>query len=262
MEGWTLARIAKDVKCCISTVQYTTKRFKELKTFENRHGRGRPVLLNEKESRALKIHCLRNRTKPLSLLTAEINLTRSVKVSISTVRRSLKKWGLFGRVAATKPLLRKANIKKRLAWTREHKNWTLAQWYRVLFTDETKSEIFGNNRRAYVRSRTGERYLNTCLKPSIKHGGGSVLAWGAISAQGVSPLKRIIGTMDKKYYHNILQRHAIPAGLKLIGENFVFQEDNDPKHASAYCRNYLALKEKQGTSTEIFSFKFLLRSIL
>ena len=28
------------------------------------------------------------------------------------------------------------------------------------------------------------------------------------------------------------------------GKNFVFQEDNDPKHASAYCRDYLAKKEK------------------
>ncbi len=52
--------------------------------------------------------------------------------------------------------------------------------------------------------------------------------------------------MDKKYYHNILQRHATPAGTRLIGKNFVFQEYNDPKHASAYCRDYLAKKEKLG----------------
>ena len=224
----------------------TIKRFKELKSFENRYGRGRKSLLSERDLRVLKINCLRNRQKPLGLLTAELNLTRNEKISPSTVRRSLKKFELIGRVAAAKPLLRKANIKKRLAWAREHQLWTLDQWYRVLFTDETKSEIFGNNRRLFVRRRPGERYLNACLKPTVKHGGGSILAWGAISAHGVSPLKRIIGIMDKKYYHNILQRYAIPAGLKLIGNNFVFQEDNDPKHSSAYCRNYLTSKESKG----------------
>jgi hypothetical protein len=99
-----------------------------------------------------------------------------------------------------------------------------------------------------VRRRKGERFLKECLKPAIKHGGGSVIAWGAISPYGVWPLKKIDGKMDKKYYHKILQRHAIPAGTRLIGKNFVFQEHNDPKHASTYCRDYLAKKEELGIS--------------
>ncbi len=222
------------------------KRFKETKSFENRRGRGRKPILTKKDVEYVKINSLRDRRKTLNLLTAEFNLTKPFKVSISTIRRSLKSQGLIGRVAAAKPLLRKANIKKRLVWARQHKDWSLNDWYQVLFTDETKSECFGNNRRLYVRRRSGERFLKECLKPTIKHGGGSVLAWGAISANGVWPLKRIEGKMDKKYYHNILQRHAIPAGTALIGNNFVFQEDNDPKHASKYCRDYLAKKEKLG----------------
>ena len=32
----------------------------------------------------------------------------------------------------------------------------------------------------------------------------------------------------------------------LIGNNFVFQDDNDPKHASNYCQNYLRRKEAAG----------------
>lgn len=52
--------------------------------------------------------------------------------------------------------------------------------------------------------------------------------------------------MDKKVYHNILVRHAVPSGHRLIGNNFVFQDDNDPKHASNYCRNYLRRKEGAG----------------
>lgn len=244
--GWTLSRIANTVGCSVSTVHNTVERFKELNNFDNRSGRGRKKLLTVKNVEYVKICSLRDRRKTLSLLTAEFNLKNVVKVSMATIRRSLRSRGLIGRVAAAKPLLRKPNIKKRLLWAREHKDWGLEEWHKVLFTDETKSECFGNNRRVYVRRRKGERFLKECLKPTIKHGGGSIMAWGEISAHGVWPLKKIEGKMDKKYYHNILQRHAIPAGTALIGKNFVFQEDNDPKHASAYCRDYLAKKEKLG----------------
>jgi hypothetical protein len=38
----------------------------------------------------------------------------------------------------------------------------------------------------------------------------------------------------------------VPGGLRLLGEGFVYQEDNDPKHSSHLCRGYLERKEKLG----------------
>ena len=38
----------------------------------------------------------------------------------------------------------------------------------------------------------------------------------------------------------------MPGGLRLLGEGFVYQEDNDPKHSSHLCRGYLERKEKLG----------------
>ena len=75
----------------------------------------------------------------------------------------------------------------------------------MLWSDESKFEQFGNKRRLYVFE--GGRYENECLLPTVKHGGGSIMAWGAISASGTGDLVKMDGIMDKKVYHNILVRH-------------------------------------------------------
>ncbi len=42
------------------------------------------------------------------------------------------------RKRATKPLLNQRQRQKRLTWAVEKKNWTVAQWSKVLFSDESK----------------------------------------------------------------------------------------------------------------------------
>jgi hypothetical protein len=100
-----------------------------------------------------------------------------------------------------------------------------------------------------VRRRKGEQLIDDCISSTVKHGGGNIMVWGSISGTGLGGLVKIDGIMDKKVYHNILVQHAVPSGLRLIGNNFVFQEDNDPKHSSNYCRNYLRRKEAAGVLT-------------
>ena len=75
------------------------------------------------------------------------------------------------------------------------------------------------------------------------------MVWGSILGRGVGDLVKIGETMDKKVYYNILVRHAVPSGRRLIDDNFVFQEDTDSKYSSNYCRNYLRRKEAAGVLT-------------
>ena len=75
------------------------------------------------------------------------------------------------------------------------------------------------------------------------------MVWGSISGRGVGNLVKIGGIMDKMVYHNILVRHAVPSGRRLIGDNFVFQKCNDPKHSSNYCGNYFRRKKAAGVFT-------------
>ncbi len=87
----------------------------------------------------------------------------------------------------------------------------------------------------------------------MKHGGGSIMVWGGVCTNGKTKLKKIEGIMDQKVYHGILVHHAVPAGQKLIGKGFIFQEDNDPKHSSKFCRNNLTSKESAGSLATSFT---------
>ena len=83
--------------------------------------------------------------------------------------------GLHGQIAAKKPLLKDTNKNKRLAWAKKHEQGTLDQWKSVLWSDESKLEIFGSNCRVFVRCRVGEWMISACVVPSMKHGGGGVM---------------------------------------------------------------------------------------
>ena len=144
------------------------------------------------------------------------------------------------------PHLRKGNTTKRLKFAQRHKNWSAEQWKSVLWSDESKFEIFGTKRRQYVRRRNGEQFKDMSLQPTIKYGGGSVQVWGCISAGGVGDLFKIDDIMNAEKYRQILIHHAVPSGRRLVGPNFIFQHDNDPKHTAKKVNDYLQRKENQG----------------
>ena len=57
---------------------------------------------------------------------------------------------------------------------------------------------------------------------------------------------KIEGTLNQHGYHSILQQHAIPSNLHLVGPSFIFQQDNDPKHTSRLCKGYLTKNKTDG----------------
>lgn len=80
-----------------------------------------------------------------SVTAAEIQIsltTSGVAVSIYTIRRHLQKNGLHGRVTRRKPLLYKCHKVSHLqAAQRQAHNF----WNKVIWIDETKTELFGYN---------------------------------------------------------------------------------------------------------------------
>ncbi len=99
-------------------------------------------------------------------------------------------------------------------------------WNHVLWSDETKINLFGSDGVKRVWRQPGEEYKDKCVLPTVKHGGGSVMVWGWMSAAGTGELQFIEGTMKANMYCDILKQSMIPS-LWRLGRRAVIQHDND-----------------------------------
>ncbi len=97
-------------------------------------------------------------------------------------------------------------------------------WNHVLWSDETKINLFGSDGVKRVWWQPGEKYKDKCVLPTVNHAGGSV--WGCISAAGTGELQFIEETMNANMYCDILKQSMIPS-LRRLGRRAVFQHDND-----------------------------------
>lgn len=66
------------------------------------------------------------------------------------------------------------------------------------------------------------------------------MLWGCFSRAGLGNLEEVSGKMNALYYRNILQKNLrISAQNMGLGNEFIFQHDNDPKHTSRVVKQFL-----------------------
>ncbi len=162
-------------------------------------------------------------------LSKEVESQTGVTISRDTIRRTLQRNGMHGCHPRKKPLLKPRHKKARLEFARAHADKDEDYWDSILWSDETKINVFGNDGFKTVWCRKGEEYKEKCMVPTVKHGGGSVLMWGCMSAASVGELHFIDGIMNSQMYCSILKEKMLPS-LRALGRRALFQHDNNPKH--------------------------------
>ncbi|GFS52375.1 HTH_Tnp_Tc3_2 domain-containing protein [Trichonephila clavipes] len=137
-KGKSYREIAKIVGRIHSCVQKIIGRFKSDGLIENKSGRGRKSILSDVAKR-----------KVLKNIKIDLKLS-AVKLAAETVRNVIKHDGYSSRVARKKPFISLQNQKKCLEFAKTHQLMKDIFWKKVIFSDESKFNIFGSDSRRTV----------------------------------------------------------------------------------------------------------------
>lgn len=125
------------------------------------------------------------REKSCDLLAYEMQ-QRGIPISGSTVWRILKVAGFRKTKPTIKPGLSQAMKDARLDWCLQHQHWTIDDWKRVIFSDET-SVVLGHRRGGYrVWRQADERHAKSVIRPRWK-GYSEFMFWACFSYDRKGP---------------------------------------------------------------------------
>uniref|UniRef100_A0A8C5M7V7 Transposase n=1 Tax=Leptobrachium leishanense TaxID=445787 RepID=A0A8C5M7V7_9ANUR len=229
-------KIAKMLNIPRETIGSIIRKFKAKGTVETLPARGR------KKMTSTAVRYLKCRVEKSPRVTEELRKICQMWV----LKFQLRQYGahcLHARTHRRTPLLSPNNKKSRLQYVKSHVDKPQKFWDSVLWTDETKLELFGPMDQRYVWRRKNKAYEETNTLPTVKHGGWSIMLWGCFASAGTGKLQRVQGTMNSLQYQEILDDNVMQSVTNLrLGKRWTFQQDNDPKHTSKSTRAWLQIK--------------------
>ena len=237
-ENFSLRKIAPKVGVSIATVSRVSNRLGR-RHLTNQGGR--PAKLSQQDRRMAMRLVTSGKADNAVQVAQELNTNRNDHISAQTVRRTLKNMGMKAVVKKKKPFLSARHKSQRLDFALQHQYWTIDDWKRVIWSDETKVNRLGPDGRKWVWRTINEPLQERLVQGTMKYHGGNLMMWGCMTYQGVGFACRIDGGMDAELYTNILndelQQTVQYFGMQL--ENIIFQHDNDPKHTSRKAQKWL-----------------------
>ncbi|GFW70851.1 transposable element Tcb1 transposase [Trichonephila clavipes] len=138
--GTSISKTARLVGCSRSTFVSTyAKWMNDGETSSRRHQRLHAIKGKGhwRRSRMFK----QNRSQTVAQLTAQYNAGPSRIVLEHTVQWTLLDMGLRSKCPTRVPLLTKRHRQQRMRWAREHRDWSMDQWERIAWSDESRFVI-------------------------------------------------------------------------------------------------------------------------
>jgi len=191
------------------TVQSIISRGDQTGTTLTGKSTGRPSTFDDYTQRHLERTIRRDPFQTLDTITGQLRMMGK-NVSRSTTRKWIRKLGFKYYKPAVKPKLTEEHKKNRLKWAQLHINWSNEQWRQVIWSDESRFRVCGNDGTPLVLRKQGEKYESCHILRSVKFGGGSVMVWSCFWAGGFEPLVFIDGNMNQESYIDVLSQHYIP----------------------------------------------------
>jgi len=210
----------------LTTVYDNLTKLRESGSIQRIEGSGRPRKITADASRALAQFIRRDSSISTRTLSTKLSLT-GLDVSHKAIGRHLAEIGYQKDLPRATPMLTADHKRKRVEWAQKHLN---DDWDNTLFTDETAFQLFRNTVERWYK---GKRPVRPMPKDRTK-----IFAWGGFCIEGKTSLYCFSEIMNAEFYVEILCRH-LPEIEELLGDEWWFQQDNDPKHTSHCAQNFL-----------------------
>ena len=170
--------------------------------------------------------------REMSLLSAFEALPLFEIVCSLILRKYLCSVGLPGCHRRTKFFLTKKQVKGQKAWAEQFKLWTVRDWKRVMFSDESRINFIGSDGCQWCRRGGGEEFRKENVNAKAKYGGGHVNIWGCMTDRGFGQLRLIKGNLDSIQLLEIFEESLLGTleDQFYSADEVYFQQDRDPKH--------------------------------
>ncbi|KAK3505609.1 hypothetical protein QTP70_021308, partial [Hemibagrus guttatus] len=240
--GKTESAIGKQLGVKKSTVGAIIRKWKTYKTTDNLPRSGAPHKISPRGVKMITRTVSKNPRTTRGDLVNDLQRA-GTKVTKATISNTLCRQGLKSCSARRVPLLKPVHVWACLKFAREHLDDPEEDWENVIWSDETKIELFGKNSTCRVwRRKNAELHPKNTI-PTVKHGGGNIMLWGCFSAKGPGRLIRVKERMNGAMYREILSKNLLPSARALkMKRVWVFQHDNDPKHTARATKEWLHKK--------------------
>ena len=207
--GMGYKKISKQLGEKLTTVGAIIRKWKKHKVTANLPRSGAPRKISP---RGISMMMRKVRDQPSTTQEELVNDLKAVGTTVTkrTISNTLHREGLKSCCARKVPLLKKAHVQARLKFAKEHLDDLEEAWEKVMWSDETKIELFGiNSTRCVWRKRNAEYNPKNTI-PTVKHGGGNLMLWGCFSAKGTGRLHRIEGRMNGAMYREFWATTSFP----------------------------------------------------
>ncbi|GFW47948.1 transposable element Tcb2 transposase [Trichonephila clavipes] len=151
--------------------------------------------------------------------------------SRETIRRRLTEVGLRSRRPLRRLPLTPHHRQCRLDFCRTRATWSVTDWRRVIFSDESRFSLCADDHRTRVWRRTGQRSDPAFIVERHTAISQGVTVWGAISWDTRSSLVVLQGTLTaRRYVDDILTPIVLPMLSSRPGA--IYQQDNARPHTA------------------------------
>lgn len=234
----SMRQIAKQFQTNHRTVGKIIKKKEKYGTVKNIPGRGPKYCTTARTNR----HILKEIGGGSKITIKQVKENLNLNCSFTTIRRRLHGGGYWGRIARRTPCLTEKHKAARLKFAKDHIDKNEDFWSKVIWSDESKFELFGSTRRQTVWRKNCDSHKSELTQATVKHS-KYIMVWGCFSALGLGHLTEICGKMNAEMYKNTINEHLFESASEMgILNDFIFQQDNDPKHTSRLFKSYI--KEK------------------